>query len=929
MKKTVSVLLLMLMIFACVPLYVFAQGDEEQEEAVNCASLGAPIGLAESTEEYRKAVDGDADTFWQANVEGCFVGFNISKEKNVRLQSLSILVSLPEAEGGLEASYTVQYYRNGRWYDLFAFKDRDTVPDGFDSYAEAVASANPATASYTKTLDDELITQQIRVVVSGIEGSSAMPKIYELAAYGQVLENVAPKGKAYASTFKHFEWTPPSSANDRNDFDNDWHGWEPQYPLGTANKDTSAGFFGEYLGIEFVNREYYEISQLSFHMSMHNSHATPSMGYQNTKYTVEALCDGEWIVIAQFYDSDAVPRDYEDYDDAMANDTGEHHIPAYYTKTLSESVITNNIRVTIDEFAKNYQGNEELVFPFIYEMRAYGTAVDAPILVLPEGAEQSNDATSLSFPYASSSKYNKYPLLAVDDDKTTGWKPFSTEAGQTLGIKLNKTYTVNDVFVQFKDATVNEPFKVEALVGGEWLKLFDGNVRDSYNPEPGADQSYTYYFDSVTTDELRLVFTDSISIVPEILEISSNIVGSFATALKDVGAVEFTASDSAKNNGLKFGEAKKIIGLSVDFKTAADVKYYIQANVDGVWQTVATGDTVAKGISSFEVALQTDFVRVIYSKDELAPDINKITVSAIEESGDTSFIMDYSVNIAGKTANVELFLGGDQTLDNLIVKTNSDFMVMAYKSDNKLAFAKIGSAEISEFPLDGAVIKTMKLQFNNVTSIPAIEEFSVNIRGLSTYFLSERYSSYQKTSAASGNISILGTPYANSNYPGMSYEKYICDGKRSESSPVWLPKLEDFSAGKEIVCGIKLNKAYEVNKIAVHSVDVGNPDGVGSKFEIQALVNGEYVKISDGYTCADKGVYMTVYEIAQPVVTNDIRLVFTNSGIHFPTVLELEIYSSSETPAPFLGMQKGWNPPAVTVFKSEQPRFEVAGLPKK
>ena len=928
MKKTVSVLLLMLIIFACVPLYAFAEGNGEQIGSVNCAPLGTPIGPSDSTGRYEKAVDDDADTFWQANIEGDFVGFNMSKEKNVRINSLSVFISLPEAEGGSEASYTVQYYRNGRWYDLFTFKDSDAAPDGFDTYADAVASGNPATATYTKTLDTVLITQQIKITVSGVDGSAAMPKVYELKAYGQVLENVAPRGKAYASTFKHFDWTPPSSGNDKNDFENDWHGWEPQYPSVYGGKDTSEGFFGEYWGVEFVNKEYYQIDQIMFHMGLHNSYATPSMGYQNTKYTVEALCDGEWVVIAEFYDSDAVPRDYEDYDDAMANDTSAHHIAAYYTKTLSQPVVTNNLRLTIDGFAKNYQGNEELVFPFIYEMRAYGTAYEAPILMLPEGAKSSNDATSLSFPYASSSDYNKYPLLAVDNDKTTGWKPSSSEAGQTLGFKFDKLYTVNDVFLQFKDASINKPFKVEALVDGEWVKLFDGNITDSYNPEPGSDQSHTYYFESVTTDELRVVFTESMSITPEILEISSNIVGSFATALKNNGAVELTASDSGKNNGLKFAEAKKVTGITVDFKAAANVKYYVQTNVDGVWQTVATGDSVVSGISAFEVEAVTDCIRITYSKESLAPDINKITVSALEESGDTSFIIDYSISISGKVSAVELFLGSDQTVDRVVADIDADFMIMAYKGDNKLAFAKVGSAKASEFDVDGATVKMIKLQFNGGNSIPAIEDFGVIIRGLNTYFLTERYSSAQKTSAASGNISIMGTPYANSNYPGMSYEKYICDGERSATSPVWVPKLEDFSSGKEFVCGIKLNKAYEINKIAVHSVDVGNPDGVGSKFEIQALVNGEYVKISDGYTCADKDVYVTVYELPQSVVTSDVRLVFTNSGIHFPTVLELEIYSDSETPAPFSGMQKGWNPPAVTVFKSEQPRFEVAGLPK-
>jgi hypothetical protein len=83
-------------------------------------------------------------------------------------------------------------------------------------------------------------------------------------------------------------------------------------------------------------------------------------------------------------------------------------------------------------------------------------------------------------------------LLTVDDNKTTGWKPSSLEAGQTLGVKLDKMYTVNDLFLQFKDASASAPLKAEALVNGEWVKLFDGNVTDNCGGNTTPNKTITY-----------------------------------------------------------------------------------------------------------------------------------------------------------------------------------------------------------------------------------------------------------------------------------------------------------------------------------------------------------------------------------------------------------------------------------------------------
>jgi hypothetical protein len=210
--------------------------------------------------------------------------------------------------------------------------------------------------------------------------------------------------------------------------------------------------------------------------------------------------------------------------------------------------------------------------------------------------------------------------------------------------------------------------------------------------------------------------------------------------------------------------------------------------------------------------------------------------------------------------------------------------------------------------------------------LPSIKELSANVIGMKTFALDERFSVFQKSSAANGNLAVLGTSYSNSNYPSLSYDTYINDGKKFKQASAWIPKLEEYSAGVEIHCGVKLDAEYTVNKVVVYSNDIGNLAGVGNKFEIQALVNGEYVKIGDGYTCAKDRDYRTVYEVT-PVKTTDVRISLTNTSIYMPTILELEVYSDTAAPSPFVGHIQTEKIPEVTVFESVTPRFEIAGLP--
>ncbi len=948
MKKFVSLLLALLLVAAmCVP--AFAEGSDPlapapaPELTEKPASLGTAFSSVENKENPVVNInDGNEDTYWDAPLDYAGTvtfGLNYGKEANIFLYEVNILVAINETANGGPASYQLELFRNNRWYVVDTLTDADCVPVGYDSYEEATASQELVKGRINFVFDEPVYTQQVRITVTDAQSNSAAPKVYELDFVGKVYNNIALNGEAYCSTFKHYEWTPPHTAINGQDFDEDWHGWEPQYPEVEFGSVTTAGFSGEYFGIKFTNREYYEVNEIVLYMSLHNSAANPSWGPQDTKYDVEALVEGVWVKIAEFHDSDAVPRDYTDYQQAMANDTGEYHIPAFYTIVPDTVVTTNNIRITISEFAKNYNGDESLVFPYLYEVRVYGELGEIPDIELPEGAVLSNNATSNSYPYASSSAFGIYPFLSVDNNGGTGWMPGEKTAGQTLGVRFDKTYTIDDIYLQLGDASFSAPFKVEALVEGSWVKVLDGNVNECAVPLPegvtSIAQEKTFVINPVETNEIRLVFTEALTSVPEVREIGANIVSSITGFIKDGATVSYVQNSSNRINGIKLSHKETLNRIDIDFEeNEYSGKYFVQAFADGMWKTVFEQNKYSESTFSHEIYVETDELRITFADENTAPSIEGVTLSTVNYSGDVSSyteinatfdtVSDRSYNVVyGKTYNVDKVI-----IDHGASTANIPFKIEGMVDGGWVTIvnSNVNSAT-KVFKMDSKTITQLRIVYNATSEeIPAIKEFSVNVVGMKTYVLDERYTPYQQRMAANGNFAVLGTAYTNSNYPSLSLESYINDGSKHEKSSLWIPKLEEYSAGVEIFCGVKLDAEYVIDRVVVYSGDIGNSDGVGNDFEIQALVNGKYVKVGEGNTCARDRDYATSYKI-NSVKTNDIRIVFKNSSIYMPTVRELEVYSDTDAPGGFVGHVVSEKPLEVTVFESITPKFEVAGLP--
>lgn len=372
---------------------------------------------------------------------------------------------------------------------------------------------------------------------------------------------------AYASSEKNTLWTPAKALNDGAKGSDTWQGWECKYPSIIYGQDTSDGFSGEYCGIKFTNKEYYEIYEINLNTGMHSA-----MGGQNAHYTVQCLVEGVWITVAEFSDSDTTPlSNFTSYEDAMANDTSYYHIPAEISFKLDNPVTTNNVRITVSDFAKNYPGGDVLIFPYIYEIELIGKRGITPDLELPEGAVISTNIGYHSFPEASSSANYRYPYCAIDGDVKSSWGPKSKDAGEYLSLVFEEAKKMNKAVVNFGTyaegvAVEDYKFDIEVLVDGEWVNVAQGTSFDEEN----ATLITEYSFEAVETTAIRLVFTEASKKAPRVYEFEAHLSDSKTYYVEN----RYTALQ--ENSASKGNIA--IVGTpyaSLDFFPYSDVNYII------------------------------------------------------------------------------------------------------------------------------------------------------------------------------------------------------------------------------------------------------------------------------------------------------------------------------------------------------------------
>ncbi|MBO5374940.1 MAG: hypothetical protein J6A54_05805 [Clostridia bacterium] len=258
------------------------------------------------------------------------------------------------------------------------------------------------------------------------------------------------------------------------------------------------------------------------------------------------------------------------------------------------------------------------------------------------------------------------------------------------------------------------------------------------------------------------------------------------------------------------------------------------------------------------------------------------------------------------TFDVEIkLLGADGTWTTHSTKTG-------VKTTSKFETGKI---TVFEAASDADVLKNIRgvqLVFTNMAagSSAAVNEITATIANEGKcIFLAGWMTSDRKEAVANGNIAVYGDAYASStfDYVGISEPQYINDGQILAASYAWYAGY--LSSGEH--CGVVLNSPAgkaSVTKVVLNFNDIITYEHVNSDwtrenkilgdyvigFEIQAKqADGTFKKVAEGssYDPTSKS-YIVAFDFKEPVVTDDIRVVFTSNDSGFAYLKELEVYAS-------------------------------------
>ncbi|MBR2024266.1 MAG: hypothetical protein IKA02_00485, partial [Clostridia bacterium] len=196
------------------------------------------------------------------------------------------------------------------------------------------------------------------------------------------------------------------------------------------------------------------------------------------------------------------------------------------------------------------------------------------------------------------------------------------------------------------------------------------------------------------------------------------------------------------------------------------------------------------------------------------------------------------------------------------------------------------------------VTSGIRIKFKRATDSLKIYSIEAHLDGLKTYAFENRFSTEQLNGASNGNVALIGKAYASNSFTPYSDVNYINDGLKNDKQ--WFTGTIDVPE----YCGLTFDYPQKIGK-AVITVKSAYTYGIEAmRFEIQALVNGEYVKVAEGKSYDKKTGYTTEY-IFDEVETTDIRVVITEMGGAIPNIAELELYNKENTVIPmFDGIAK-------------------------
>lgn len=258
-------------------------------------------------------------------------------------------------------------------------------------------------------------------------------------------------------------------------------------------------------------------------------------------------------------------------------------------------------------------------------------------------------------------------------------------------------------------------------------------------------------------------------------------------------------------------------------------------------------------------------------------------------------VKDVKLNFGGLSATV----AGSEYAYDVFIKKNGEWQKLA--SDTVTAESDVwNDSDLKTYEVDATErIGGVKITFTSSKKDgeninPAITEVAATIaNGEQCIFLSSYLNFYRASSTAQGNLACYGTAYCSSSfdYSNISDITFINDGQTADDAYSWY--AQTFLRGT--YCGIQLKDTEDITKVVLYfndQITEGKPEEHVMEFEIQALVNGQYVTVAKAtsYDVTTKKAIVSV-NLDEPVRTNDIRVVYISNGLVFPYLKELEIYS--------------------------------------
>ncbi len=315
--------------------------------------------------------------------------------------------------------------------------------------------------------------------------------------------NWAPNGQTYHSS----AWNYDSHSKYVNNgvYGHGYQMWRPTDP----NRSNGSGVNPEkqYFGVSFDDG-YYMFDEICIYAEHYEE------GFNNIKYSIDALILGEWIEVGVGYQDQGIPTEYSGSGGKIDK------IVIKLTHPLAsegEDINTNNIRIRCNEYgayAKRYgkctkqscvdrgwhEGCREATVtshdwwrvPLVHEVEMFGVTGYKPEFEVPMNAYLVTNAALSGMLGADSSMSMRYPGLAGDDSLKSSWQARDRGA-QNIWAEFDKEYSIDNVGINVggcsgADVGLNLTYNIKVLTSGTiedgtWQTVVTGANATTTNEE--------------------------------------------------------------------------------------------------------------------------------------------------------------------------------------------------------------------------------------------------------------------------------------------------------------------------------------------------------------------------------------------------------------------------------------------------------------